>query len=106
MLLFVGRFMHEKGIIDLIEACRLLKEVKTSFKLFCLRWALLLQKLTGWINEYGLENISLLGHIPESETRGYYANCDILILPTYQLQGFPMAVFQAVGAGKPVITTK
>jgi glycosyltransferase involved in cell wall biosynthesis len=28
------------------------------------------------------------------------------VLPTYHQEGFPMAVFQAVGAGRPVITTK
>ncbi len=64
-------------------------------------------EVTGLIEKYGLkDNIKLLGHIHENETRGYYANCDILILPTYHQEGFPMAVFQAVGAGKAVITTK
>ena len=107
VLLFVGRFMHEKGILDLVEACRLLKEVNTDFKLFCLGDGPLVAEVNRLINQYGLEkNISLLGHIHESETRGYYANCDILILPTYHQEGFPMAVFQAVGAGKSVITTK
>ena len=36
----------------------------------------------------------------------FYANADILVLPTYHQEGFPMAVFQAVAAGLPVITTR
>lgn len=107
VLLFVGRFMHEKGILDLVEACRLLKEAHVNFCLFCLGNGPLLEEVNSLISKYGLkDNIKLPGHIPESETRRYYANCNVLILPTYHEEGFPMAVFQAVGAGRPVITTR
>lgn len=107
VLLFVGRFINEKGIADLIEACRLLKEDAVDFQLFCLGNGPLLEAVKTNIQTYGLQNnVTLLGHIPELETRYYYSNCDMLILPTYHEEGFPMAVFQAVGAGKPVITTR
>ncbi len=107
VLLFVGRFMHEKGILDLVDACRRLKEVGKDFKLYCLGNGPLVEEAIAMIDKYGLQKyIVLVGHIPEAETREYYANCDILILPTYHQEGFPMAVFQAVGAGKAVITTK
>ncbi|MGG9964373.1 glycosyltransferase [Ferruginibacter sp. SUN106] len=106
VLLFVGRFMYEKGIIDLVEACRLLKKESLDFRLVCLGNGPLFDEVQGLIKTYGLEeNIKTLGHIPESETRYYYANCEMSILPTYHSEGFPMAVFQAVGAGRPVITT-
>jgi len=107
ILLFVGRFMPEKGILDLVEACRLLKKDHIKFQLFCLGNGPLTDEVNGLIKAYDLEdNVKLPGHIPERETRYYYSNCDVLILPTYHQEGFPMAVFQAVGAGKPVITTK
>lgn len=106
-LLFVGRFIHPKGILDLIEACKILKNNFANFKLFCLGDGPLLEEVRALIKQYQLnENIHLTGHISENEARYYYANCDILILPTYHEEGFPMAVFQAVAAGKPVITTK
>ncbi len=107
ILLFVGRFIEEKGILDLVEACRLLKEEPDDFQLFCLGDGPLFKEVNRLIHIYGLkDNIRLLGHIPENVTRYYYSSCDILILPTYHQEGFPMAVFQAIGAGKPVITTK
>lgn len=106
-LLFVGRFIHPKGILDLIEACKTVKKDSANFKLFCLGDGPLLEEVRTVIKTYQLtENIHLTGHIAESEARYYYANCDILILPTYHEEGFPMAVFQAIGAGKPVITTR
>jgi glycosyltransferase involved in cell wall biosynthesis len=107
VLLFVGRFMPEKGILDLIEACKLMKEKNGNFKLVCLGNGPLFNEAERMVNDYGLkDNVELKGHISESEAGYYYSNCDILILPTYHEEGFPMAVFQAVGAGKPVITTK
>lgn len=107
VLLFVGRFMAEKGILDLIEACKLLKDKQRNFKLFCLGNGPLFSEAVQKVLSYGLnENVELKGHIAEAEAAYYYSNCDILILPTYHEEGFPMAVFQAVGAGKPVITTQ
>ena len=107
VLLFVGRFMPEKGITDLIEACKLMKEKKANYKLICLGNGPLYNEAEKLVQAYGLQNaVELKGHIAESEATYYYSNCDILILPTYHEEGFPMAVFQAVGAGKPVITTR
>ena len=106
VLLFVGRFMKTKGILDLIEACRLLDKTSLKYQLFCLGDGPLKEKVAKLISEHHLCNIKLLGHIPETDTRYYYSNCDILILPTYHFEGFPMAIFQAVAAGKPIITTK
>ena len=107
VLLFVGRFIYPKGIIDLIEACKLLKKETADFKLFCLGDGPLFEEAKTLVETYSLQdNMHFTGHIAENEARNFYANCDILILPTYHEEGFPMAVFQAVGAGKPVITTK
>ena len=106
VLLFVGRFIKEKGIIDLIEGCKIIKKNKIEFKLFCLGDGPLLSEINQLIKAYELQNeIVLVGHIPEDKTKYYYSNCDVLILPSYR-EGFPMAVFQAVAAGKPVITTR
>ena len=106
VLLFVGRFIKEKGIIDLIEACKLIKERGLEFKLLCLGSGPLFVEVDRLITDFDLKNeVTLIGHIPEDETTYYYSNCDILISPSYR-EGFPMAIFQAVAAGKPIITTE
>lgn len=106
ILLYVGRFIKEKGIIDLLNACKIIQEKKLPFKLFCLGSGVLLDEIKKLIKKLDLEKeIILPGYVPEEETYHYYSNCDILILPSYR-EGFPMAVFQAIAAGKPVITTQ
>ena len=107
IILFVGRFIKEKGIIDLVYACRLLKNSGIKFKLICLGDGPLLKKAINLSGSLQLEkDIKFLGHIPESETNYYYSNCDVVILPSYHEEGFPMAVFNGVACGKPIITTK
>ena len=107
ILLFVGRFIEEKGIIDLINACHLLKEKSLQFELFCLGDGPMFKEVKSLIENSKLKNnIKLLGHIPEDETIPFYSNCDILVLPTFHDEGFPMAVFQAVASGMSIITTK
>jgi len=107
VLLFVGRFIKEKGIIDLIHACKLLKNKGVKFELLCLGNGALFENARTLTKSLDLQDdIKFFGHLPESETNSYYSNCDILILPTYHEEGFPMAVFNAVACGKPVITTK
>ena len=106
LLLFVGRFIKEKGILELIEACRLLKEETFPFKLFCLGNGPLFGEIKQLIKDFKLDSeIMLAGHIPEEKTKYYYSNCDILISPSYR-EGFPMAIFQAIAAGKSIITTR
>jgi glycosyltransferase involved in cell wall biosynthesis len=106
LLLFVGRLIKEKGILDLVDACEILNRKGLKFKLYCLGDGREKIIVSEKIAAHGLANqIELVGYIPEEATRPYYANCDILILPSYS-EGFPMAVFQAIAAGKPVITTK
>ncbi len=107
ILLFVGRFIPEKGIHDVVSASKLLMDNNYNFKLFCLGNGPLFNYIKREIKNLKLEkHIILVGHVPELETRTYYSNCDILILPTYHPEGFAMAIFQAVAAGKPIITTK
>ncbi|MEO8720423.1 MAG: glycosyltransferase family 4 protein [Ginsengibacter sp.] len=105
-LLFVGRFLEQKGILDLIQACKIVKEKSLCFKLICLGNGPLFDEVRLLSEKLNLKNeIIFIGHIPEENTKYYYSNCDITILPSYR-EGFPMAIFQSVAAGKAVITTK
>lgn len=107
VLLYVGRFIKEKGILDLIHACRLLKENLVDFQLICLGNGPLFEQAQSLTESLDLKNeIKFEGHVDESQTNCFYSNCDILILPTYHEEGFPMAVFKAAACAKPIITTK
>ena len=57
--------------------------------------------------ETGIMNsVQFTGYIQDEECDHFYANTDALVFPTYDTEGFPMALFKSVALGMPVITTK
>ncbi|MET3981437.1 glycosyltransferase involved in cell wall biosynthesis [Mucilaginibacter sp. UYP25] len=105
VLLFVGRIISEKGIFEVVDAFSRIKEKhKTTF--------IIVGDGDGFeavkerISELSIENVILTGFIPEQEVVAYYSNADILVFPTFFAEGFPMALFNSVGAGLAIITTQ
>ncbi|MES2266929.1 MAG: glycosyltransferase family 4 protein [Bacteroidota bacterium] len=106
ILLFTGRLIAEKGIIEVVEAFAILKN-KYPLTLIVVGDGNAVSRLKEIIAQNDLiNNIMLTGFIPEKAVIPYYANSDILVFPTYFPEGFPMALFNAVGAGLAVVTTK
>ena len=84
-----------------------MKENFVDFQLICLGNGPLFDQAQSLTESLDLKNeIKFEGHVDESQTNCFYSNCDILILPTYHEEGFPMAVFKAAACAKPIITTK
>lgn len=105
-LLFVGRLIPEKGVYDVIEA---FARIKDNFKvtLLIVGWGPEEDYLKKFASDLRLgEQIIFTGFVPEKNMVDYYANCDILVFPTYFPEGFPMALFNSVAAGLPVVTTR
>jgi glycosyltransferase involved in cell wall biosynthesis len=107
LLLFIGRFIPAKGLIDVIQACGLLRDRGQRFHLLCLGDGPARQEAESEVARLRLsEQVHFLGYIPEEQTRDFYANADVLLFPTYHYEGFPMVIFNAAAAGLPIITTR
>jgi glycosyltransferase involved in cell wall biosynthesis len=106
-LLFIARFIPAKGLLDVIRACGLLRDGGTECVLLCIGDGPARAEAEAEVARLNLgELVRFTGFIPEKETGEFYANSSILVLPTYHFEGFPMAVFYAVAAGLPIITTR
>jgi glycosyltransferase involved in cell wall biosynthesis len=106
ILLFVGRIIEKKGIYDVIEAYRIIVQ-KYNVRLIIVGDGTDFDEMKKKINEYDLEkHILITGFISEHEVVKYYSNSDILLFPTYDSEGFPMALFNSVSSGLSIITTK
>jgi len=104
VLLFVGRLIKEKGIYEVIEAFSKLKNKKAV--LVIVGWGPEDSNLKQLTQQLGVgAKVLFTGFIPEQEVVSYYANSDVLIFPTYFPEGFPMALFNSVAAGLPIVTT-
>jgi glycosyltransferase involved in cell wall biosynthesis len=107
LLLFIGRFIPAKGLLDVVRACGLLRDRGQQFLLLAIGDGPARATAENEVARLDLRNhVRFLGYIPEEETARFYANCNLLLFPTYHYEGFPMVIFNAAAAGLPIITTR
>ncbi len=101
--LFISYDLRKKGIGPLIEATAQLKKSDTGrFKLVVVGEAPY-RVLTKRIAQLGLEETAIFTG-PTKSPEQYYANCDVLVLPTYY-DACSLVVMEAMACGLPAITT-
>lgn len=107
VLLYAGRLMKTKGVLDILEAAKSLKRQGREFIVVFMGDGPLMETLRERTLAWGLEHeVRFTGFIPEAETRGYYAAARMLVFPTYHDEGLPMAVLHSLAAGLAIVTTR
>ena len=101
--LFISYDLKKKGIMPLIEAAAKLKKLNfTRFKIVVVGeqpYSLLLKQ----VKRLGLED-TIIFTGPTKTPEDYYANCDVLVLPTFY-DACSLVVIEAMASGLPAITT-
>ncbi len=106
-LLFISRFIPAKGLIDVIRACRIVRDSGHQFTLLCVGDGPARREAEEEVSRAELQsNVRFLGFLDEKQANEFYANSSMLVFPTYHGEGFSMAIFQSVAAGLPIITTR
>jgi glycosyltransferase involved in cell wall biosynthesis len=104
-ILYVGLLTPRKGVLDLIEASRLLREEGVEHQLL----------LVGGMPDEGPEAAepvlaaaegvaTLLGTRPPEEMPAAYADADVFCLPSWW-EAMPLSVLEAMSAGLPVVAS-
>lgn len=107
VLLFIARFIHSKGLVDVIRGCAIVRDHGLDFVLLCVGDGPARPYAEAEVARLNLQaKVRFVGYIREDETDQFYASSTMLIFPTYFQEGFPMVVFRSVAAGIPVITTR
>jgi glycosyltransferase involved in cell wall biosynthesis len=106
-LLFIARFIPAKGLLDVLEAIRIVLQHGKDVCLDCVGDGPQGPEARERANALGItDKVRFTGYIPEAETPRHYKNADVLVFPTYHQEGFPMTIFQSVAAGLGIITTR
>lgn len=104
-LLFLSRFVKEKGVFEMLSAFKLIVSEFPDTRLILAGDGPEAKSLKKRSEEYGIEkNIKILGYVRGSNKGEVLINSDIFILPTYDGEGCPRALLEAMAAGLPVIT--
>lgn len=105
IVLYAGRFLWEKGLGELIEAARLLRE-QFDFRLVLVGnpdvgnpGSISMKILKEWVQEGIAEWWGWQDNMAE-----VYTKCHIVVLPSYR-EGIPTTLIEALAVQKPVITT-
>ncbi len=104
--LLVSRLIHDKGIIEFIEAIRKLKEkgIKARYQLLGAidekhKRGIPEKKIRTWIES---DTVEYLGRA--EDVRDFIRKADCVILPSYR-EGTPHTLLEASSMGRPIITT-
>lgn len=102
-ILFVGRLVYYKGVVELIESMR-----DVEAKLVVVGDGPLRSAAASKVKALGLgERVSLVGAIDQRELNAYFDACEILVLPSVsRSEGFGMTLLEGMLFGKPLVTTR
>ena len=105
-ILFLGRIARDKGLEELMNATKRLRERGYRFSLQIVGNGEYSEELLQLISQLDIGDVvSYEGPIFDNEKKAtYYKRADIYVLPTYH-EGFPRTLYEAMIFGTPIVTT-
>ena len=103
--LMVARLQYHKGVVEYVQAARMLKSRYPEIRLQLLGplddhpSAIPRSTVEGWRQEGSVE---FLGGTPD--VRPFLERCHVYVLPSYR-EGTPLSALEAMATGRPVVTT-
>ena len=105
-LLFAGRLLPEKGVLDTVEAFAALR-ARRPCHLVIAGTGPAAEDVAARVAVLGLsDSVNLAGLLSHDELVARYRAAEIFVLPTYWGEGFPTVLAEAMSAGLPIVTTK
>ena len=106
-LLFMARFVKEKGVYELIESMTLLKDEFPDLTLLMGGDGAEMEGMKAHAEKLGVaDRVQFPGYIRGRDKTRAFAESTIFILPSYFWEGLPNAAIEAMGSGLPIISTR
>lgn len=107
VITFIGRFVKEKGIFELIDSFQLLREKHNHVKLLMIGGISNSERdieSNSALEKRFLENPSIINVGYRKDIPELLTISDIVVLPSYR-EGLPRSIIEAMAMGKPVIAS-
>ena len=106
---FCGRLVRDKGVIELIEGFRRLKEahLQRSLKLLIIGQREVRDAIPQITMDIILNDTDIVftGYVNREDIAKYYSMMNVFILPSYR-EGYPTVVLEAMAMGTPCIVSR
>lgn len=104
-LLFLGEIGPRKGVFDLLEAMRLLKERQPGAFSLAIGGNKREEELRSAIREKGLEDcVCFHGFVSGDKKAALLSGTDVFVLPSYN-EGLPISILEAMSYGCAILST-
>lgn len=107
-LLFLSNLIKSKGLLDLLNACRLLLDQGFAYQCTIAggEGDVTENELLAFIEDHGLkDNVKYIGSVSGEAKKQVFEEADLFIHPTHD-DCFPLVLLEAMQAGLPIIATK
>lgn len=103
-VLFLSRIEREKGILETLQAIKILSERYSNIKLLVAGEGSYLEKARTLVQMWDLNaKVEFLGFVRGEEKARTFATSDVYLFPTHG-EGMPTSVLEAMAFGLPVLT--
>lgn len=103
-LLFLARVEESKGVFVALDTLRNLQDKFPELRLVVAGDGGALKSAKEYAVYNDIENVEFLGSISGDELVNTFMNADIYLLPTWQGEGMPTSILEAMAFGLPVIS--
>jgi glycosyltransferase involved in cell wall biosynthesis len=104
-IVFLGRLHESKGLHEIVEACRVLKNEGFDFQFKCFGAGALEDFFVGEMSRILGDKFYFGGIVAGAEKWRQLASCDIFLLPSRYGEGLPMAMLEAMAAKCVVVAS-
>jgi glycosyltransferase involved in cell wall biosynthesis len=105
--LFLGRLSSEKGVLNLIDAFKiLLSIIRVNISLKIIGDGPLRSVLEKTVKDHPITNIEILGKKSHAESMEILKKAKFVVIPSIWFEMFPMVLVEAFAHGKPVIASR
>jgi len=106
VILYLGRLMERKRVIDLVKAMpQILQKIPNARLVVVGKRNSNAEHIEQTARELFLDaKVTMVDHVPYQEVPSYYAMADVYALPS-SYEGFPFTILEAMAAGTPVVAS-